>query len=510
MRTTRRSLAVLAGAALALGPALPAAATHDVTPARIGNGAPHRYATAAEIALAAHPDGATEVVIASGERYPDALAGAPMAGELDAPVLLVTEDAVPDVTIAALDELGADHATILGGDAAISDEVQETLQDSAAVTTERIAGTNRYQTAAEIAREVQRRNDNAGNWPGGQRAAFLTTGEAFPDALSAGALAASRDGAPIPILLTPSDQLAASTADAIEDLDLDLVVIIGGSRAVSEQVQATVEDDDTTTDRVGGTTRTETATEVADYAIQYLGFDEDELTLTRGDAFPDALTIAPVSGANRNPILLTATPETLSEPTRTWLNRTCGAIDRIRAVGGTNAVSAEVLENAELAAENCHGDQVEQDLVVEPQEIVTTSPGESQEFETVRTYDGATVTAPKDVALLPDDAVNEPADGEFRFEDADGDGYADGIGTSDEGAATITALNNTDVEDATYHQGVEPGGTEAGIQATVTSDAVDAAALVVFDDANGNNELDVDADGLPTEEWGLGIIRWAS
>ena len=332
MRTSR-PLAALAGAALALGPALPAAASHDVTPDRIGGQT--RYGTAAEIALDSHPDGASEVIIASGERYPDALAGSPIAAALDAPVLLVEQDHVPDATISALDELAPDHATILGGEVAVSAQVEQTIEEDGQTPADRIAGDTRYETAAKIAREVQQRNGNPANWPGDQRAAFLTTGEGFPDALSAGALAASREEAPIPVLLTRRDEVPAATEAAIEDLDIELVIVIGGPDAISEDVQAAIDDDDTTTDRVAGATRTATATAVADYAIQYLGFDEDDLTLTRGDAFPDALSVAPMTGANHNPILLTANATELSEPTRAWLAEACGAVDRIRGIGQT-------------------------------------------------------------------------------------------------------------------------------------------------------------------------------
>ncbi len=507
MRTSR-PLAALAGAALALGPALPAAASHDVTPDRIGGQT--RYGTAAEIALDSHPDGASEVIIASGERYPDALAGSPIAAALDAPVLLVEQDHVPDATISALDELAPDHATILGGEVAVSAQVEQTIEEDGQTPADRIAGDTRYETAAKIAREVQQRNGNPANWPGDQRAAFLTTGEGFPDALSAGALAASREEAPIPVLLTRRDEVPAATEAAIEDLDIELVIVIGGPDAISEDVQAAIDDDDTTTDRVAGATRTATATAVADYAIQYLGFDEDDLTLTRGDAFPDALSVAPMTGANHNPILLTANATELSEPTRAWLAEACGAVDRILGIGQEEALSEQVLNAAETAAEDCHGAQGSgQDYIVEPQEIITTAPGESREFEVARTYDGADVAGAKDVALFPDESVLEPSDGEFRFADLDGDGHADGIGTTNTGAATITTLNGTEV-DTTHESDVEPGGAEAGIQATLTSDALDAAAIVVFDDANDNGQLDVGDDGLPTEEWGFGLIRWES
>lgn len=63
--------------------------------------------------------------------------------------------------------------------------------------------------------------------------------------------------------------------------------------------------------------------------------------------------------------------------------------------------------------------------------------------------------------------------------------------------------------DGDFHSDVEPGGQEAGIQATVTADAADEAAIVFFDDATGNGELGVGTDGLPTEEWGFGLIEWA-
>ena len=508
MRTSR-SLAVLAGAALVLGPALPAAASHDVTPARIGGQT--RYGTAAEIAHADYPDGASEVIIASGERYPDALAGAPIAAQLDAPVLLVQQDRVPDVTLAALDELNPDHVTILGGDVAVSEQVEASISQSIRVPTDRIEGQTRYDTAAEVARTVQQANGNAANWPGDQRAAFLTTGEGFPDALSAGALAASRDQAPIPILLTQRDDVPEPTAAAIEDLDIELVILVGGPDAISQDVQDAIDDGDTTTDRVAGATRTETATEVADYAIQYLGFDEDDLTLTRGDAFPDALSVAPLTGANRNPILLTANNTELSEATRAWLAEACGAVDRIRGIGQQAALSEDVLNAAETAAEDCHGEQGSgQDLLVEPQEIITTSPGENREFEVARTYDGADVTTPTDVALFPCDAIREPTDGDFRFTDANGDHLADGIESTETGAATITALNHTDVTDAAYHRDVEPGGGEAGIQATVVADADDCAGVVFFQDTNDDSALNLGTDELPTEPWGFGLIQWGS
>ena len=344
-------LVLLASASLALGPALPAAASHDVVTDRLGGYS--RYGTAAEAAHASHPGGASEVVVASGETFPDALAGAPVAAALGAPVLLVQKDLVPDVTLAALDELAPEHVTVLGGEDAVSASVERTIEEDGEAAVDRIAGADRYDTAALAARQVMARNGDATNWPGGRRAAFLATGEGFADALAAGAVAASGD-AQVPILLTERDRLPSATAAAVEELDVDLVVVVGGPDAVSQQVQDSVEDGDTTTDRVAGETRTETAAAVADLAVQELGFDAADLVLTRGDAFADALAVAPLAGTNADPVLLAANPDELSEPTRAWLGRACGDVSQLLGIGLEEALTPQVLEDAEAAAETCH------------------------------------------------------------------------------------------------------------------------------------------------------------
>src|SRR5439155_26439449 len=64
-----------------------------------------RYDTAAKVATGTFTK-SDSVVIASGESYPDALAGAYVAGLGGVPVLLVSSDDVPNVTSAALMTLG--------------------------------------------------------------------------------------------------------------------------------------------------------------------------------------------------------------------------------------------------------------------------------------------------------------------------------------------------------------------------------------------------------------------
>ncbi len=504
----KRPLAVLAGAALALGPALPAAATHDVTPARIGGET--RYSTAAEIALQDHPDGSDEVIVALGENYPDALAGAPVAAELDAPILLTRQDELPDSTLSALSELDPSHVTILGGPVAVSDEVEATIAQSLRVETDRIEGDTRYETAAAAATFVQERNDNAGNFPGGQRAVFLTTGENFPDALTAGAPAASRQEAPIPIMLTRPDELPTTTAATIDELAIELVVIVGGPTAVSDDVENAVEDDDTTVVRVEGDTRTATAAAMADFALENFDFTPADLELARGDLYPDALSVAPQAGADGNPILLTRDRDTLSDATHAWLSEQCESVERIRAIGLEVAITTATLEAAEQAAEACHREGTEQNVLVTPQQHIEATPGDAREIEAVTRHDEAadTLTEPLDVWLFPCDSVLEPSDGDFRFADEDDNGMADGIQSTNTDAAVITTINGEATDGVKGERDVAPNA-DGHIQVTVESDAVDCAAVVFFDDANNDSSLNVDADGLPTEDWGFTTIEWA-
>ncbi len=101
--------------------------------------------------------GDDEVIIASGLAFPDALAGAALAGSVDGPILLTDPNKLP----APLDNYLVDKKPsivhILGGPGAVSTAVEneiKALQGLSGVTINRLAGTNRYATAQEVANYV--------------------------------------------------------------------------------------------------------------------------------------------------------------------------------------------------------------------------------------------------------------------------------------------------------------------------------------------------------------------
>jgi hypothetical protein len=91
------------------------------------------------------------VYIATGENFPDALGAAATAALGLGPVLLVQQNAVPAPTLAELNRLQPPEIVIVGGTAVISDGVKATLEALGwGPTVTRIAGANRYDTAAQL------------------------------------------------------------------------------------------------------------------------------------------------------------------------------------------------------------------------------------------------------------------------------------------------------------------------------------------------------------------------
>ena len=85
-----------------------------------------RYATGAAVAATFTVTRGT-AFLATGENFPDALAGVPAAAQASAPILLTRPDALPDATVAELTRLDPQTLYILGGTAAVSDGVEGAL-----------------------------------------------------------------------------------------------------------------------------------------------------------------------------------------------------------------------------------------------------------------------------------------------------------------------------------------------------------------------------------------------
>jgi putative cell wall-binding protein len=147
------------------------------------------------------PDGgAREVILATSETFADSLASGLLQGQRDAPLLLTPSDALDDRVVAEIERLGTEGVIILGGVAAISDEVERQVADMV-TRVDRVAGDTRITTAMAVADFAYAGSDAP--WPcprGASCASVMLTrafgtadgdqSQAFADALGAGAASA--------------------------------------------------------------------------------------------------------------------------------------------------------------------------------------------------------------------------------------------------------------------------------------------------------------------------------
>lgn len=293
-----------------------------------------RVDTAALVAEETAPEADT-VVLADAGDFPDALAGS----ALGAPILLTGGDALDPVTAAALEDRGASTVLVLGGESALGTGVVDDLED-AGYTTDRLAGDDRFATAAAVARFAT----GAGGAP--STTAILSNGRQFPDALAAAPLAAAEN---LPLLLTEVDALPPATAEALDDLGIERVVVPGGTAVVSDGVVDEVGDLGIEVERVAGSDRTTTAIALSDFAAAEYGWERDVLTLARGDAFPDALAIGARAGSLESPLLLTGTDELPPATTEHLVGLGDETVERLEIAGGAVSVSAETQQAAREA-----------------------------------------------------------------------------------------------------------------------------------------------------------------
>lgn len=195
-----------------------------------------RIETAQQIAFS--PSAATRPVVAlvMAEDWPAAVAAGALAASPDRiPTLLTQPDTLPAPTRSALEELQATEVLVIGGTTAVSEAVVEELRELG-YTVERLAGDTRYHTSRVVAEEALSRSTDEATRP-----VVLATGKDFPDALTAGALAARLSGA---LVLAPPCALADAppTREFLEANRTRLrpAVIVGGTAAVSQRVMEDV------------------------------------------------------------------------------------------------------------------------------------------------------------------------------------------------------------------------------------------------------------------------------
>lgn len=259
------------------------------------------------------------VIIAYGTDFADALSGSYLAAVKNAPILLTNSRHVEDVTDYVKANLKADGTVyLLGGTAVVSADFETTLKDFQVV---RLFGSNRYATNVDILEE-------AGV---GSRDILICTGKSFADSLSA-------SGTNLPILLV-KDSLNDLQKEFLKGLDGNNIYIIGGTGAVSEEIEAEIKamTNIGTLERIGGKNRYETSVLVAHKLVG----SSSTVVLAYAQNFPDGLCGGPLAVSLGAPLILTADNKDAAAQEYVYRYKISNAV----VLGGEALISDETVEH---------------------------------------------------------------------------------------------------------------------------------------------------------------------
>ena len=244
-----------------------------------------RYATASGIAGNFGPYENVILVNADNNMLADGLSASGLAGVLNAPILLVHKDSIPNETQLRIDI--AKRIYIIGSEGSISRGLEDRLRDQSmgGFSVKRIGGVNGYETSYNVAREILSIKNSVGK-------VFVANGRlGEADAMSASAIAA-RDGEPI--LLTNGNNMDSKSMSIV--LRTNNIYAVGGSNVISQSLVSSLN-----ARRISGKNRYYTNSLLIN---QFYQNSNGSYYLSDGYKLVDALTGGPLAGKNNAPIFL--------------------------------------------------------------------------------------------------------------------------------------------------------------------------------------------------------------
>ncbi|MBE6759478.1 MAG: hypothetical protein E7554_05235 [Ruminococcaceae bacterium] len=312
--------------------AMPAAALkYDSQVIRLGGST--RIGTAALIADSGW-DKCENALLANAYSFPDALAGVPLAGALDAPILLTGSGTSLESDVSEqLGSLGVRNVYILGGKAAVSDDIANELT-AQGISVTRLAGSDRFGTAVAIAEMLI-------SLKGTPDTVFFSSSANYPDALAGGPAAASINS-PI-VYIRPDGLLDESTADFAASLtstgDME-AVILGGNAAVGQSAEGSLTDAGFgSVSRLYGSSRYATCLAINNAYPQAKGA-RGSLVAATGASFPDALAGGALAAHLGAPIVLV--PNKADSEVMEFINELLPST--VYILGGEGALSQTVAD----------------------------------------------------------------------------------------------------------------------------------------------------------------------
>jgi Putative cell wall-binding domain len=286
----------------------------------------NRYKTSINISKNFSNETVDNVIIASGNDFPDALAGSVLSKKLNAPILLVDKDieGSRDSIDYIKDHLNTNGTIyILGGNASVSESYVNYIKSQGYKNVVRLGGKNRFDTNNSI---VNFMNIEKGT------PIVIANAYGFADALSVSSVAGSKG---YPILMSDSKKLSEEIKEKIRDIQPSQVYLIGGQGSLSDniisEVESLVPSLANNIVRIGGSSRYDTSLEIC----KYFNLNSETAVIANGENFPDALSGSTLASKENAPIILTDGQDISKQ--KKYIDST--KYKNLIILGGTGAVS---------------------------------------------------------------------------------------------------------------------------------------------------------------------------
>ncbi|MBY2231079.1 cell wall-binding protein Cwp14 [Clostridioides difficile] len=282
-----------------------------------------RYQTAVEVSKKGWSS-ANEAVVVNSESIVDALAVTPFAKLKNAPILLTEKNNLNSQTEKELKRLGVKKVYIIGLSSSVSNDVQKQLESNN-LTTERVGGSDRYQTALSIAKKIEGLKDIS-------EIAVVNGYIGLADAVSIASVAATNGMVILPVSDTSG---ISSFKDFIESKNINKSYIIGSTNAVSDKIKQSLPN----SERIGGADRNETNGKVIEkfYTSNKLNnvFVAKD-GMKKQNQLIDALAVGVLASKENSPVLIVG--EQLSATQKSvFSNKNATSITQVGSGGNENA-----------------------------------------------------------------------------------------------------------------------------------------------------------------------------
>lgn len=301
------------------------------------------FETMESISRKSYPSGSNSVVVATFDGYWDALTASSLASFEEAPILLTKGTGLSDQARREIQRLKATRAIVVGGPAAVSNEVISQIENMG-LSVSRQSGKTAMETAVQVYKA------KIGQW---SKTAIVATADGYWDALSIAPFSYSKKS-PVFLAEVDSHALSDDTLAAIAAGDFENAIIVGGPAAVSTDVDRQLGSFGLEVKRLSGPTAASTSLAIAKYAISQ-GMTAKNAGVATIDGYWDALTGAALCGKYNSVLMLASEGDTSCMEGMISLSRNGAYLTSRKAnlqhgfvFGGQAAVPNALIENFEM------------------------------------------------------------------------------------------------------------------------------------------------------------------